>query len=395
MTHIYILTHIHILTAYLIQKNCNIRIGGSIVYISYFILSDMNLIEFPIELELRRVCKGWLDVFEKNVKSIPTDWWLLEESIDTSGCDHYGILTGRKSGITVIDYCPPDDYTYRHLALPNTLQLRSFFGGTHIYYQYEERLNSIYNLLPGISVLNDRSCVFRGKDFFRLKSEPIAKMPDHVVEMLLNAQSEYESNYRDLHDQQYAELCAIIHKDINDDVMARKLICAFRNSNLLPAQQYSTIDNVFKQYKSNYHIGSLKKLYEFKMTEREKRYTFHSLEQGIKRAYANEYASWKDKWNGKKPAIKTENVIAGTPSYALHPRFEFAEGAYTKLTELKVIDSSITGAKIVNCDNRFEIVKKNICSSCKAIHRKGCCERYNRSKRSTAMFIQNIIIKPE
>ncbi len=79
----------------------------------------------------------------------------------------------------------------------------------------------------------------------------------------------------------------------------------------------------------------------------------------------------------------------------LKKRIRYRSGASTKLSELKAIDSSITSAKLSNYDNRFEIAKKNICLSCKALHKRGCCSKYNRSKRSTAMFIQNLILKPE
>ncbi len=338
------------------------------------------MITFPVTIRYEDNYRSCVSATSKIVEDIHLNWFSLKESVPHDS-DSYGIRTGGRSGITVIDH---RSCGYTDLLRENTLQIRTPSGGIHIYFRYQPKLRNIYNTLPDISVINNRGCVFRGSKYKVLKDLPIADMPESMVNMLAGAQDSREK----LINRKYLELAEIISKHLNCDKTVMDVIWAFRNArDMLEPFKVYTLKLLLRRHRSNYHDGIFDELYNKQVSSDQKRYRMSSLEKAIASGYPEQYAEWKKTWKqGGTKAITTTS---------LHPRFEFSENSIVKLSELKAIDRSITAKKIIEHDNRYIMLKKHICLYCKALHRKGCCSQYDRTKTSSAMYISNIAIKPE
>ena len=76
----------------------------------------------------------------------------------------------------------------------------------------------------------------------------------------------------------------------------------------------------------------------------------------------------------------------------------FEEGSQIQLTDIKTQFAGWLGKSVSKLDNgtfgqvnsNYIIVKIISCKSCKNKHKKGCCESYQREKRTTLYFVNNI-----
>lgn len=98
-------------------------------------------------------------------KRPPIDWKVYQERHATdeelidwfSRYESMGIVTGRISGITVIDIDAKSGGldTLKTLGLPLTWTVRTGGGGWHYYYAYDERISQTAGVYQGIDVRND------------------------------------------------------------------------------------------------------------------------------------------------------------------------------------------------------------------------------------------------
>jgi len=136
---------------------------------------------------------GRIPFTENKIDSMPRKWRSLTKSIlfenpyyeeryiTSYFYQHMGILTGRKSGITVIEY------NYYSSDKMKTLCVRTCMLHKCVIYQYEPLLHSIYS--SSGSILNDGCCIFFGYSYKITEDMPITKMPDSVLSKLLTDQN--------------------------------------------------------------------------------------------------------------------------------------------------------------------------------------------------------------
>ncbi len=109
-----------------------------------------------------------------------------------------GVNTGLSSNITIIDVRINSDMYFLIKDLQNeTLCVNTPNGGLHLYYKYDDRLNSIYDTLEGVSVLNDNRFVFAGSNTYQVQNKftPVATMPQTVFNVLYEAQQKPQNIY--------------------------------------------------------------------------------------------------------------------------------------------------------------------------------------------------------
>lgn len=143
----------------------------------------------------------WKEFQTRMPSSDEINHWLNEYS--NSGI---GIITGKNSGIVVLDIDPRHD---GHLSIngrkiPPTISVQTGGGGTHYYFQYPNDLDEIkssVNILPGVDIRADGGMAYAppsihpsGEKYkFYEKMDPeaieIAKMPKWLLELIKEKQN--------------------------------------------------------------------------------------------------------------------------------------------------------------------------------------------------------------
>ncbi len=310
------------------------------------------------ENKIDYIPKKW----RKLVKSIPFKNGYYDENYMTSYFyQHMGILTGRKSNITVIEY------NYIPSTKMNTLCIKTLMGHKYVIYKHEPLLHSIYN--ESGSVLNNGCCIFYGYNYQIIEDMPIAKMPNSIFEDLMHKQNNRNATI----DRRMLELMMILPEEYFEDKCNIDYLIDVMKS----VQSSNTI-----------RINTLRKLFTYKydlfreryMVDRvnneatydQKKVTLASLKKTIAAMNKRDYESWSRKW---MPRMAT--------------RLRYREGSLVKLSEVNEIYDKPALKERMQKNDRFCIVKKNICKSCKKLHKTGCCSEYNRINYTTALFILN------
>ncbi|GMF42260.1 unnamed protein product [Phytophthora lilii] len=123
---------------------------------------------------------------------MPSGWQKLSKCQAIGKSKNWGIQTGKRSEITVIDVdikknkngmdslldvdIDLDDY--------QTYKVRTCSGGYHYYFKYDERFKTSANVLPGVDVRNDNVCVFAGERYEVVNDVELADMPEELYEAL-------------------------------------------------------------------------------------------------------------------------------------------------------------------------------------------------------------------
>jgi len=107
-------------------------------------------------------------------------------------------------------------------------------------------------------------------------------------------------------------------------------------------------------------------------TYNQKKVTLAALQKIIRSDYRQQYESWSRKWSPRAAQ-----------------RLRYKEGCIVKLSEVNEIFSKRSLHERLDKNPQLQIVRKNICKSCKKLHKVGCCNNYSTSNRSSAMFILN------
>ncbi|GMF66099.1 unnamed protein product [Phytophthora lilii] len=143
----------------------------------------MSLIKFIVKLQFNS--DG-----SKNVVSMPSGWQKLSKCQAIGKSKNWGIQTGKRSGITVIDVdikknkngmdslldadIDLDDY--------QTYKVRTCSGGYHYYFKYGERFRTSADVLRGVDVRNDNGCVFAGERYEVVNDVEPVDMPEELYE---------------------------------------------------------------------------------------------------------------------------------------------------------------------------------------------------------------------
>lgn len=338
-----------------------------------------NFIKFPVQLEIQadkiNVCMRQKK--EKQVVSIHKDWKGLTTSIPTDGHDHYGILTGKKNKITVVDLSEDIDFPVDISGI-GMFNVSTPAFGTHYYFQYEEKLESIYNTLPGVSVINDRGCVFFGATYKLLNRYPIAKMPDALFNILYDQQ--INRPVEPINQELYELFSILPSKWFNEEDLTIQLIHVMRNENASrKVRNMETLRRLLDEQSEMYYEQAFVKRYNARMSYKQQRFGLPALKKIIKSDYPDQYDEWFNKWKISK-SVELPQLI-------------YTPGASIKLSDLKTAcKAKLTVSTILQMDNRFTLSVHNICKFCLNKHKKDCCDNYERTVRKICQFIDNVVL---
>ena len=78
-----------------------------------------------------------------------------------------------------------------------------------------------------------------------------------------------------------------------------------------------------------------------------------------------------------------------TPSLPTVPKLIFKEGGLVKLSDIKAF-IDVDAAKLLKMNSQFTVVKQNICKACLNLHKVGCCTKYQRTARTSRVYVNNV-----
>jgi hypothetical protein len=336
-----------------------------------------SLISFPVEIDFKlSLDENRKNIVIKNILTIYPNWKRLTESIPLDKMDgttvhNYGILTGKINNITVLDVdkCLA---SFGDLGV-DTTYVRTPNGGFHKIFQYEPTLHTIYNIAGGISVYNDNACIFGGKNYTLIEDYPIAKMPPTLLQFLQMSQDKLETP---MDDGLYELLSILPTRDFNDDILVQRIIFGMRNKISLNATiAKNTIGKLLQQRSDTFNQTKLNNWFETPMSSIEKKITLNPFIKKIEKEYPQQYEAWILSHRVKKSDIAR--------------RIKFKRGNMLRLSDIQSINNHLTAFQICLLDRRFEAIKLIVCKSCNNKHKVGCCNKYNRTNRTTATFIEN------
>lgn len=349
-----------------------------------FILSSTNImienfITIPVVLDIKRDHSTFQPRYDITKKEIPSNWKSIESPIDISGYDNYAILCGKVSGITVIDIAPdikiPIENSSYVVCTPS--------GGRHFYFQYENKLKSIYDLPNGISILNNDRLVFAG-EHYRLYNTIDYNQPAYIPKMpnvLLNALIEQQEARTNAIDQKHFDLLSLLPDHwFEDEALYRKLVNVLRNA-MHETKAIDTMREVLVN-KFDYRHPRFAKAFESRMSWKDERYkTITLIREAGDRISPSDLLEWKSKYSPKAE----RNV------YEKKKRLVYKEGSMTKLKDIQK-HFDLTAKQLQQKDNRWTPKNIKLCVHCNSKHIKGCCAEYNSIDRSTYVFISNVCI---
>lgn len=340
----------------------------------------MSYITFPIELEFKQLGYPYeARSYAKKVLNVARRYKDIVNSVPLRCSKNYGILTGAKSGITVIDVDYDPEFKFEcPLDRSITKTVRTPKGGLQYYFNYEPSIGTIYKLESKVSVMNDNGCVFAGENYRPENDLPVVDMPMSVQEYLASLQKE------DVISIKYYELLSILTDDFfNDDQFIEKLIHAFRNSYLSTSIQKNTVRKLLMERMDVFNEKHFNTCFTQKMTKYVQSHRLSTIERMINDQFPTAYVLWKSVWeNGKARKANTTRSLNAI----------YEKDGIVRLSDIKLIDKSITIKKLLVIDPRFTITRKAICKSCSNHHKVGCCDKYTSTNRTSASFINNIKI---
>ncbi len=157
----------------------------------------------------------------------------------------------------------------------------------------------------------------------------------------------------------------------NDIELFRCITFAFRNEAMPDSMRLNTLRHlVLKRSMSFDVVNRLPILLSLPMTYNQRRYTYRSL---LKQAAL---------LNGSGMAIQTNKS----------KELCYEQDALVSMASIKAKYPHMTKQYIQQLDQRYEVVRMNICKSCRSPYHKGCCKAFSRSNTTTAMFVRHVKI---
>ena len=341
-----------------------------------------NFIKFPVDLEMHEVSRmHGHPKLKKTVTAMHKNWRDLKQSVSIDHHKHHGILTGARNNLTVIDL--GDDYDLKQFntrSTYNTMDVYTPFYGRHVYFLYEEKLKSIYNIIPGVSIINDNRCVFFGEGYKIQNQKTITKMPRDLFDFLYERQLSNPPTLP-IDNKCYELLNILSDKWFDDHDFTMMLVCAMRNEMMVEDKRLSTLQCLMESRSDYYSEPMLISDFNIPMNSRQKRFGMCALTKIIKEECTDEYEEWAAKWKKKKTAKPKVKMVC-------------KEGGLTKLADLKAnYKGELTAEKLLKMNRSYTICQKNICKSCKSLYILGCCKNYNQKNKTSCQFVNNIVLQ--
>ncbi len=316
-----------------------------------------RFISFPVHIVIRN--HNW------HIDSIPREWRTLTKSIvindNNDKIYHTGILTGRKSKITVIKY-----NTFSS-APEGTLCIKTMDSYKYAIYNYESSLHSIYR--PAGSILNDGCYILTGYNFKITENAPIAKMPQTMLDSL----QEEQANREDIYDDRMIELVSIIPALWFDDIKnVNYIIDVMKSIRSTDVIRINTLRKILMRKCDSYNERDMISRIEYDDTYEKKKITLASLKKVISAMDRRKYELWARKW---KPRTAK--------------RLRYREGDLVLLAEVRKYYYNKELQERLERNTNLQIIRKSICKSCRNLFKVGCCDQYNKKNKSSAFYVLN------
>jgi hypothetical protein len=207
-------------------------------------------------------------------------------------------------------------------------------------------------------------------------------MPDTIVEAVYDAQLDRIVKLN----KKYYDLLSIFPREwFNEDEKILDLIKALRNETaLFQGERKAILVALMYAYSDNFHERDIDKLFERPMKYFDHRFKMTKLISILKSDHSHQFKNWE-----KRYSVENRELTEFIDEY-----LEFKEGSFVKLSDVvRLYNSPISKSKLMNIDDRFVIMKKNLCKSCSSIFKKECCENYERSNKTSCVILMNMALK--
>lgn len=290
-----------------------------------------------------------------------------------------GVITGSRSGITVLDVKLNSQF-YSELSsdlLRKTLKVDTPNRGVHLYFEFDSRLNSIYETLPGVSVLNEDRFVFAGGPSYVAdnKESVVKAMPSIMFDKLYAAQL----NPAEVNEGCY-EILSLLNPNYFDNLESMKrLVLVVRNAESRPDVALATLCRVYAERVGWPDCQLMSQLIEDPLTYAKKRITLGQLKREVKTNLG------EDEYERR--------LALGRPRVDPYPRLRHTPGTTMMLSEIKVVYPGLTAKKLLAVNAEFTSRRAYICRLCNELHHRDCCDASTSSTRVQRTVINNISIE--
>jgi hypothetical protein len=303
------------------------------------------------------------------LKYIYPDWKHINEGIDVSQYDNFGILTGSKNQITILqvhngklDMLGFDEV--------NTLQILTPDGYLCYVFDYEPRLDTIYKLTPRVSVFNNNSFIIAGLKY-SISANKIVKMPSPVLDFLLQKQQQQHTSVL----TKYVDLITLLPESWFSELdNIARLIFSFRNSDHETPICIRTVNQILSKCSIYYYNPDIEHLFRVPMTYKQKTLTLFGFQKLVSERNPTEFRFWKIKYDKRKVrrlVFKKDHMILMNDAKLIFPA------------------QKLKSEYLNRVDSRIHIVKKSVCKSCLELFRSHCCNEYARTNKTARLFIMN------
>ncbi len=301
-------------------------------------------------------------------------WNNIQKSAPINKAYPIAIRTGEVGGLTVIsDSC---DMTI-HLKTPI---MRMHNGKLGVIFQYEPSLTNIYEVMPGISIINDGRFILSNCDKFLYRAEfEVMRMPPEILSQLQQAIN--SSSTKDIDWYLYELLSILPDKHFNDVELLMDLVHILKNTKGIDDQtRLATMAKLLVERSWAFIPEDIPVMFMVEMTAAQKKYTHLCLIKRMKvmsQDINHKVNQWQSKWSSTK--------ITNQPTTSL----TYSYNAMTLLSDIKKKYPKHTIKMILSIDSRFNMIRMDTCKSCHKKHLKGCCKHYNRNNKARTTYIQN------
>ncbi|DAZ92970.1 TPA: hypothetical protein N0F65_006291 [Lagenidium giganteum] len=245
---------------------------------------------------------------------MPSGWQNLSKCQQTGKSKNWGIQTGKRSGITVIDVDIKDSKNGMDSLLDvdidldeyHTYKVRTCSGGYHYYFKYDERFKTSANVLPGVDIRNDNGCVFAGERYeVRNDVEPV-DMPGELYEALYQCKENtcamttilHRSNVDMIGDieinQKYYDLIKLLPRIWFNgyDKWMKPAYALYNCSELDKTVAFRTWIKLLSDFSDRFNESEAKRCWDELKINVDKPFTFGTIKQFVKRENKYGYEAW-------------------------------------------------------------------------------------------------------
>ncbi|DAZ97589.1 TPA: LOW QUALITY PROTEIN: hypothetical protein N0F65_005561 [Lagenidium giganteum] len=243
--------------------------------------------------------------------SMPSGWQKLSKCQAIGKSKNWGVQTGKRSGITVVDVDIKKNKNGMDSLLDVDIDLDDYQTYKwRISLLYDERFKTSANVLPGVDVRNDNGCVFAGERYEVVNDVDPVDMPEELyealyqckkntytmspildrsnVEMIGDHQLDFEINHK------YYDLIKLLpRKWFNDhDKWMKPAYAIYNCSELDKTVAFSTWIKLLRDFSDQFNEREAKRCWNELRIDVDKPCTLGTIRQVVKREDKDGYQAW-------------------------------------------------------------------------------------------------------